>query len=454
VAGQQVGGVGFGVMPGLVGRPTPSSTHNASPPSSQTKNQPPTRFGDFERFIYDFLVGGTPTPAAPAADGTAPQQQRSGIGEGLRLKLQTPIYVADALVNAAGRQLAAEIAAAEGELAALGAVKAQLRRFKDDMRRDGAAQRAAVRDLVTAAVGRAEKFVDRTLQLSNIGAAGQYVFGGPGGAAGLPVARGFDSEVVQGSTDQMASLVAEHAGWLASNCDVQAEYYAKYLKARRQPPRQQQQQPLESLEAAAAGAEAQSASSSSAAAAADPAPPQTSSSTRAADAAGALAAVQATGGGGSAALRAVAEFNLGAAKVLLEEEIREAFLGTAGSAAGVQGLGLLAASWIHNTVEDLLALGVAGLASYVSVLNLPLKRAEIKGKISKIAGGFADSVVEAMEGELEGEVEETADGVLAAVGPLEAAWGAELAALRASEARRAALGEALAAIERRAANLQ
>jgi hypothetical protein len=417
---------------GVAIQPQPKVTNRRN----QNSPTATARFGDFERFIYDFLVGGSGKEGDPKG---------SGIGEGLRLKLQTPLFVADALVAAAGRQLAAELAAAEAEIAALAAVRAQLQRFKDDMRKDGAAQRGAVKDLVAAAVGRADKFVDGTLQLSNLGAVGQYVFGGPGGAAGLPVARGFDSEVVQGSSDTLASLVSEHAGWLQSNCEAQQDYYTKYLESRRRPSRRQ--------EAAAAAAESNG-EAGGAADGADPSPPRTSSSSRSADASGALAKVKAGGGGGGPALRAVADFNLDAAKVLLEEEIRQAFLGTAGSAAGVQGVGLLAASWIHNTVEDILALGVAGLASYVSVLNLPLKRAEIKGKVSKIATTFAESVMGAMEGELEEDVEDVVDVVLEDVAPLEAAWGADADALRAAEARRAALAEALQAVERRAANLQ
>jgi hypothetical protein len=54
---------------------------------------------------------------------------RSG-GEGLRLKLQTPLFVADALMEAARVRLQGEIAAAQGELGALDAVKRQLAKFQ------------------------------------------------------------------------------------------------------------------------------------------------------------------------------------------------------------------------------------------------------------------------------------------------------------------------------------
>ena len=54
-----------------------------------------SRFGELERFILDFLVGG-----ASAA-------------ESVRLKLQTPLFVADALLGAAAQQLAEDLTAAE-----------------------------------------------------------------------------------------------------------------------------------------------------------------------------------------------------------------------------------------------------------------------------------------------------------------------------------------------------
>lgn len=54
-----------------------------------------SRFGELERFMVDFLVGG----------GAA--------GESLRLKLQTPLFVADALLEAARQQLSSELSTAE-----------------------------------------------------------------------------------------------------------------------------------------------------------------------------------------------------------------------------------------------------------------------------------------------------------------------------------------------------
>ena len=64
---------------------------------------------------------------------------------------------------------------------------------------------------------------------------------------------------------------------------------------------------------------------------------------------------------------------------------------------GAQGLGLLAASALPTTLEDVLAVGVAGLASYIAVLNLPLRRATIKQKVAGIARNFVRGVTDAMK---------------------------------------------------------
>jgi hypothetical protein len=63
---------------------------------------------------------------------------------------------------------------------------------------------------------------------------------------------------------------------------------------------------------------------------------------------------------------------------------------------GAQGIGLLSASLLRSTLEDFLVLAVAGMASYVAVLNLPLKRSEIKAKVGNRANNFVDGVAAAM----------------------------------------------------------
>lgn len=67
-------------------------------------------------------------------------------------------------------------------------MRSQLARFREGMEKDSAAQRRQAGDLILEAVRRCEKFVDRTLMLSNIGGLSSYLLGA-GSAGALPVVR-------------------------------------------------------------------------------------------------------------------------------------------------------------------------------------------------------------------------------------------------------------------------
>lgn len=68
-----------------------------------------SRFAGLEQFIYNYLTGG------------------ESAGERVRLKLQTPLYVTDALLEAAEKQMSEELEGAEQvQLAGLSALQAQL----------------------------------------------------------------------------------------------------------------------------------------------------------------------------------------------------------------------------------------------------------------------------------------------------------------------------------------
>jgi GTPase SAR1 family protein len=415
----------------------------------------PSGFGALEDFVYEFLAGGEEEgdEGEGAASGNRPGATSPSLGpprggEGLRLKLQTPLAVADALVGAAAQQLAAQRAAAEAQVRALDAVGGQLERFRSDMRRDAASQRAAARALVDAATQRAAALVDRVVRLSNVGALSAYALGAS--TRLLPVAAAFDAEVAAGGVEALSQRVAEHAGWLLANCEAQAEYYASYVASvprpdagkgggtsSAAPPKVQAQ------ESSAAAASAPVASATAAGVAADAAAASSSSPTTT------TAALVAR----SPALQSVAEFKPAAARALLEEEVREAFLGTAGQAAGAQGAALVAAGLLPTAAEDAAAFAVAALASYVAVLNLPLRRAEIKAKVSKAAGKFADEVVGKMEAEVEAATAATRERVSEMVAGPRAEWERELKRVEQEQRELEALAERLREMEVRVANV-
>lgn len=81
-----------------------------------------------------------------------------------------------------------------------------------EMAKDAEAQRAACRALVDEAVNRNSRFVDATLQLSNLPVLLGYLLGGSSsgsssGGTALPVASRWDAEVVAGGHEQLGKQV-------------------------------------------------------------------------------------------------------------------------------------------------------------------------------------------------------------------------------------------------------
>ena len=73
---------------------------------------PGSGFQELESFIFRFLSGAAGGGGEGGGGGAGPSEGRGGAaavgGESVRLKLQTPLFVADALLDAAGAQLGAE----------------------------------------------------------------------------------------------------------------------------------------------------------------------------------------------------------------------------------------------------------------------------------------------------------------------------------------------------------
>ena len=73
---------------------------------------------------------------------------------------------------------------------------------------------------------------------------------------------------------------------------------------------------------------------------------------------------------------------------------------TASSTGGAAGVAAVLTSVLPTTLEDLMALALAGGLSYISFLTWPLKRADIKNALNEKYGDMADKLDAALEGEL------------------------------------------------------
>lgn len=92
---------------------------------------------------------------------------------------------------------------------------------------------------------------------------------------------------------------------------------------------------------------------------------------------------------------------------------------------------------------------LAGGAAYASVLNLPLKRAEVKGKLRDTAEAFADELDKALLEESSRSIEATVVGVREAVLPWAMAAADEAAAVVDAEQRRSSCEDAVRALQAR-----
>lgn len=92
----------------------------------------------------------------------------------------------------------------------------------------------------------------------------------------------------------------------------------------------------------------------------------------------------------SVALASIEQLEAEATEALLVQEVRQAVMGTAGTAAGAGVAGFFATTLLPTTLEDLLALALASAVGYVSVINLPLRRAEAKRRLEELTLGILE----------------------------------------------------------------
>jgi hypothetical protein len=79
--------------------------------------------------------------------------------------LQSPLFVADALLDAAAQQLAAELAVAQQDAASVRLVHSQLASFRREMEKEGQLQRDEVARQVAGSARKAAGIVDQLLQV-------------------------------------------------------------------------------------------------------------------------------------------------------------------------------------------------------------------------------------------------------------------------------------------------
>lgn len=439
-----------------------------------------TDFARLEDYILSFLGAG--------------DKKGKNSGEGLRLKLGTPLQVGTMLFGAAEEILAQERAEAVEELSQAEGVDAAMDKYREAMEADFGAQVQAVRTAVMGAVGRCDDLLDATLRLTN-GADlfTTYVLGN--GANGA-IRERYKKEVLGDSEAKLRAAIKEHTGWLARNNDNQLRAYADAVRARGFDPSAtdlnlfEREERIAAEEAAAiAAVRAEVAAKQTAAAEAE----ARAAEAKAAEAKARAAAKEAAGDDGadgsdddskensskedsssladelagpapaptsasSLITRAssdltspatvAAGFDQTGAARLLEEEVKDAVYSTVGAAGASFFFAVFLSGFLDNFAEDVLAFSLTAAVGYVSVLSLPLKRAETKAKARAVAESFLDEVEGAMKSEFDRKVGATTAQVRATTAPWVASAKEAEAAVAASQSRRDRISEDMDQLQR------
>jgi len=390
-----------------------------------------SRFEGLEGYVRDFLLG----------TGV------EGAGERVRLKLKTPLFVAEALLEAAVSALEAEAEVARADASSIGLVQSQLNTFKIAMGKEGQLQRDEVSKKLSSVANRAAAVIDATLTLSNWDSLSRYILGNDNSSVLPPVASLFRQEVPKDSAAALAAVVKEHSLWIASNCQRQVDNYRGFA-ADRSASLGNSLDGLEDVEAAELRRDPEARKRWRQVRAAvvidgDDSSVTSMSNTR-----------EEGSSPAETAFAAASAYDPGSTEALLETDVREAVLSTASTAAGAGAFGVLLTTILPTTVEDLLALGLSAAVAYASVLNLPLKRAETKKKAELATEAAAAEVQRRMEAELQSALQLCEGEVMSFIKPLEelaveAAEKADAAVVKAK-----ALTAEVAELQRKVANVE
>ena len=321
-------------------------------------------------------------------------------------------------------------------------------------------------------VARCDDVLDSTLRLTNAAELfTSYVLGNGGGA----VQRAYAAAVLGDARAELRAALAEHTGWLKRNNTNQLAAYEDAVRARGFDPEETDlglaaviaaEPAEEDGEAGEARAsrrgpdDAEDGETNGDAAAAEEDGEAISDPSRTA---ASLAEIADEGGTMSAsdlvrrrysaadetsALAVAAEFDHGAAAALLEEEVKSAVYATVGAAGGAFFVAVFLSGFLDSLAEDVLAFSLTAAVGYVSVLSLPLKRAETKAKVRAAAEDFLAETEKAMRAEFERKTLAATRQVLATTAPWSRAAVETENEIAANQARRDALQEALDALRR------
>ncbi|OMP05077.1 Thiamine phosphate synthase [Corchorus olitorius] len=306
--------------------------------STSDSNWRTSSFYKLENFLYSFLDGSTSTGM-----------------ERMKLKLGTPIAIAERILSACETLNRKDCESAEQDLKSANEIVDSVKEYTIKMENESISWRRRTLSMIDTTKSRVLELIESTLQLSNLDLVFSYVLKG-GSSAQMPATLKVQNDILGPALSDAQSLLGEYVMWLQSNNAREGTLYKESFERRWPSLAYSDKHQLETYDLL-----------------------------RKLD---------------QLSLKVIENFSAKAASKLFEREVREVFLGTF-SGLGAAGLSAsVLTSVLPTTLEDLLALGLCSAGGFIAISNFPAKRQEMIEKVKKTADALARELEDSMQKDL------------------------------------------------------
>ncbi|KAK1291506.1 hypothetical protein QJS10_CPB17g01875 [Acorus calamus] len=302
-----------------------------------------SRFYELEKFLFSFLDGSTD----------------NGM-ERMRLKLETPIGIAERLHTACVANVQEEYDQANVDLNSIKEIISSVEEYALKMENESILWKKRTSSLIEAAKARSIKLIESTLQISNVDLVASYALQGEKSDP-TRATSAIQNEIISPALSDAKRLLEEYSEWLQSNNAREGKLY-QVLFENRWPSYVKLKDivPTETYDLLCKGE--------------------------------------------NLSMKVTENFSAGAAAKLFEQELREVVLGTFGG-LGAAGLSAsLLTSVLPTTLEDLLALALCSAGGLFAISNFPARRKAAIEKVKRVADALSREVDEAMQMDLSNSI--------------------------------------------------
>ncbi|KAJ6998385.1 transmembrane GTPase FZO-like [Populus alba x Populus x berolinensis] len=173
-----------------------------------------SRFFELEQFLYSFLDASTTTGM-----------------ERIRLKLETPIAIAERLLSACETLVKQDSQLAKQDLTSATELIDSVKEYAIKMENESISWRRKTMSLIDATKSRVLELIESTLQLSNLDLVASYIFRGEKPAT-MPATIKIQNDIIGPALTDAQKLLGEYLKWLHSNSAHGGKLYKEQFEKR------------------------------------------------------------------------------------------------------------------------------------------------------------------------------------------------------------------------------